>query len=124
MSRTPLRDRKLPDYTRGEDIANMVTHIVGGALGVVVLVLGVILAALHHNVWGVVGGSLYGASMIALYSVSSIYHGLKPGMGKKVMQVIDHCTIYFLIAGTYTPILLSSIRPVYPALAWVIFGVE
>ena len=46
------------------------------------------------------------------------------GMGKKVMQVIDHCTIYFLIAGTYTPILLSSIRPVHPALAWVIFGVE
>lgn len=124
MSRTPLKDRKLPDYTRGEDIANMVTHIVGGAMGVVTLVLGVILAALHRNVWGMVSVSVYGAAMIALYSVSSVYHGLKPGMGKKVMQVIDHCTIYFLIAGTYTPILLSAIRPVYPVLAWVIFGVE
>ena len=108
MSRTPLRDRKLPDYTRGEDIANMVTHIVGGAMGVVTLVLGILLAAFHRNVWGVVSVSIYGATMIALYSVSSVYHGLKPGMGKKVMQVIDHCTIYFLIAGTYTPILLSA----------------
>lgn len=124
MSRTPLKDRVLPKYTRGEDIANMVTHIVGGAIGIAVLVLSVVTAALHRNVWGVVGSSIYGASMVALYTVSSVYHGLKPGMGKKVMQVIDHCTIYFLIAGTYTPILLSSIRRLHPALAWVIFGVE
>ena len=124
MSRTPLKDRKLPAYTRGEDIANMVTHIVGGALGIVILVFSVIIAARHRNVWGVVGGSLYGASMVLLYTVSSVYHGLRPCMGKKVMQVIDHCTIYFLIAGTYTPILLSAIRPDYPVLAWVIFGIE
>ena len=124
MSRTPLKDRTLPGYTRGEDIANMVTHIVGGAFGIAVLVISVIIAALHSNVWGVVGASIYGATMVVLYTMSSVYHGLKPGMGKKVMQVIDHCTIYFLIAGTYTPILLSSIRPVHPALAWVIFGVE
>ena len=124
MSRTPLKDRTLPGYTRGEDIANMVTHIVGGAFGIAVLVISVIIAALHSNVWGVVGASIYGATMVVLYTVSSVYHGLKPCMGKKVMQVIDHCTIYFLIAGTYTPILLSSIRPVHPALAWVIFGVE
>ncbi len=124
MSRTPLKDRTLPGYTRGEDIANMVTHIVGGAFGIAVLVISIIIAALHSNVWGVVGASIYGATMVVLYTMSSVYHGLKPGMGKKVMQVIDHCTIYFLIAGTYTPILLSSIRPVHPALAWVIFGVE
>ena len=124
MTRTKLSDRQLPGYTRGEDIANMVTHIVGGAFGIAVLVISIIIAALHSNVWGVVGASIYGATMVVLYTVSSVYHGLKPGMGKKVMQVIDHCTIYFLIAGTYTPILLSSIRPVHPALAWVIFGVE
>ena len=124
MTRTKLSDRQLPGYTRGEDIANMVTHIVGGAFGIAVLVISVIIAALHSNVWGVVGASIYGATMVVLYTMSSVYHGLKPGMGKKVMQVIDHCTIYFLIAGTYTPILLSSIRPVHPALAWVIFGVE
>ena len=62
--------------------------------------------------------------MIALYSVSSVYHGLKPGMGKKVMQVIDHCTIYFLICGTYTVMALSAIRPVYPKLGWWLFGFE
>ena len=124
IARTPLKDRVLPDYTRGEDIANMVTHIIGGVLGIVVLVLTVLVSALHHNVWGIVSSAIYGTSMIALYSVSSVYHGLRPGMGKKVMQVIDHCTIYLLIAGTYTPILLSAIRPTAPVLAWVIFGVE
>ena len=117
MTRTPLKDRRLPDYTRGEDIANMVTHIIGGALGIAILVFAIIIPALHGNVWGVVGGSIYGASLVTLYSVSSVYHGLRPGMGKKVMQVIDHCMIYFLIAGTYTPILLSSVRREYPALA-------
>ena len=124
MTRTPLKDRRLPDYTRGEDIANMVTHIIGGALGIAILVFAIIIPALHGNVWGVVGGSIYGASLVTLYSVSSVYHGLRPGMGKKVMQVIDHCMIYFLIAGTYTPILLSSVRREYPALAWTIFGIE
>lgn len=124
MNRTPLRDRVLPAYTRGEDRANMITHIVGGGLGVLTLVLCVITAALHSNVWGVVSGSIYGAALIALYSVSSVYHGLRPGMGKKVMQVIDHCTIYFLIAGTYTPVLLSCVRVEHPVVAWVIFGAE
>lgn len=124
MERTQLKDRVLPPYTRGEDRANMITHIIGGGIGILTLVFSILIAAFHKNVWGIVSGSIYGFSMIALYSVSSIYHGLKPGMAKKVMQVIDHCTIYFLIAGTYTPILLSSIRPNFPALAWSIFGVE
>lgn len=124
MERTQLKDRVLPPYTRGEDRANMITHIIGGGIGILTLVFSVLVAAFHKNVWGIVSGSIYGFSMIALYSVSSIYHGLKPGTAKKVMQVIDHCTIYFLIAGTYTPILLSSIRPNFPALAWSIFGVE
>ncbi len=124
MSRTPLSERKLPRYTRGEDIANMVTHIVGGAIGVVVLVFAILVSVMHQNVWGIVSGSIYGFSMIALYAISSVYHGLRPGYGKKVMQVLDHCTIYLLILGTYTPVLLSAIRPVYPVTAWVIFGVE
>lgn len=118
MKRTKLKDRKLPDYTRGEEIMNMVTHIVGGGLGVIALASCVTLAILHQNIWGVVGGSIYGFSMIALYTMSSIYHGLRPSTGKKVLQVIDHCTIYLLIAGTYTPIALCALRPLYPALGW------
>ncbi len=124
MTRTPLCQRKLPNYTRGEDIANMVTHIVGGGLGVVVLVISVIIAALRGSAIDVVGASIYGASMVLLYAVSSVYHGLRPCYGKKVMQVVDHCTIYLLIAGTYTPILLSSVRTVSPAAAWAVFGIE
>lgn len=124
MLRTKLKDRQLPDYTRGEEIFNMVTHIVGGGFGVIALVSCLLVAALKGNVWGVVGSAVYGASLIALYTMSSVYHGLRPNLGKKVMQVMDHCTIYFLIAGTYTPILLCSIRETSPALAWTVFGIE
>ena len=124
MKRTKLSDRRLPDYTRGEEIMNMVTHIVGGAMGIAVLTLCVIRAAIHGNVYGIVTSAIYGACMVTMYTISSVYHGLKPNMGKKVMQVIDHCTIYFLIAGTYTVVMLSAIRPVYPKLSWGIFAFE
>lgn len=84
----------------------------------------VIFAAIHGNVYGVVGSAIYGATMITLYTMSSVYHGLSPRlMAKKVMQVLDHCTIYFLIAGTYTPIALCNIREYNTALGWTIFGV-
>ena len=122
--RIKLADRHLPNYTNGEEIMNMVTHIIGGALGILALVLCVIRAAASGNVPGVVGSAIYGATMIALYSVSSVYHGLRPSMGKKVMQIIDHCTIYFLICGTYTPILLSAFLPVYPVLCWGLLAAE
>ena len=122
--RTQLRDRRLPDYTRGEEIMNMVTHIVGGGLGVIVLLLCLMKAILAESTPGIVGSSVYGGTMIVLYTISSIYHGLLPGTGKKVLQVIDHCTIYFLICGTYTPILLSAFLPVYPIIAWGMLGVQ
>ena len=124
MKRTKLADRLLPDYTRGEEIMNMVTHIVGGAVGIVALTLCVIFAAIHGNVYGIVTSAIYGTTMISMFTISSVYHGLKPTLGKKVMQVIDHCTIYFLIAGTYTVIVLSAVRPVYPVLGWGLFAFE
>lgn len=123
MTRTKLRDRSLPDYTRGEEIFNTVSHIVGAGIGVVALVMCVILSALHGDSWAVVGSAIYGGSFIALYTVSSVYHGLKKGAAKKVMQVVDHCTIYFLIGGTYTPILFCAIRDESPVWSWVIFGI-
>ena len=124
MKRTHINERILPGYTRGEEIANMTTHIIGGGLGVVILALCVITSALKGNIWGIIGGAVYGFSMIAVYTVSSVYHGLKPCFAKKVMQVIDHCTIYLLIAGTYTPILLCAMRPEYPQIAWIVFASE
>ena len=123
MKRTALKDRILPSYTKGEEIFNMVTHIIGGALGVTYLVLCVIMAAVHRNPYGVVSSAVYGASVILLFTMSSIYHGLRPGIAKKVFQIIDHCTIYVMIAGTYTPITLSAIRPYSTAIAWTIFGI-
>lgn len=122
MKRTRLRDRQLPDYTKGEEIFNMVSHIVGGAFGLIALIACVVLSAVKGSIWGVVSGIIYGVSLILLYTMSSIYHGLRPNMGKKVLQVLDHCTIYFLIAGTYTPVALCAIRPLFPLWGWLIFG--
>ena len=123
--RTKLADRKLPSYTKGEEIFNMVSHIVGGACGVAFLVLCIIMAAIHHSVAGVLCGIVFGVSMIFLFTMSAIYHGLSPRLatGKKVMQIIDHCAVFVLIAGTYTPITICGLAPTNPALAWVIFGV-
>lgn len=124
MKRTKLADRVLPYYTRGEEIFNMVTHIIGGALGIVTIVLCVIMAACHRNVYGIVTGSIYGFTMLLLYTISSLYHGLKPNTtAKKVFQILDHCTIYILIAGSYTPIALCTIREIDPASGWWIFGI-
>lgn len=124
MKRTPLALRKLPDYSRRNELANMISHIVGGALGVVVLFAVMVISIQKRSAWILVSGSIYAFSLIALYCVSSVYHGLRPGMAKKVMQVIDHCTIYLLIAGTYTPILLTAVRPLHPFTAWSVFAAE
>lgn len=124
MNRTRLEDRVLPNYTRGEEIFNMVTHIVGGAFGIAVLVLCIVFAAIDGNGYGIASGIIYGVSMILLYTMSSIYHGLSPNTkSKKVFQIMDHCSIFVLIAGTYTPVLLCSIREVDPFWAWTIFAI-
>ncbi len=124
MKRTKLADRILPSYTKGEEIFNMVSHIVGGAFGVVATVLCVVFSAIHGNGYGVVSGAIYGTTMILLYTMSSIYHGLKPNLkAKKVFQVIDHCSIFLLIAGSYTPFALCTFREYNTALGWTIFGV-
>lgn len=124
MKRTKLKERNLPKYSKGEEIFNMVSHIVGGALGVIATVLCVVFAAIHKNVYGIISGSIYGTTMILLYTMSSIYHGLKPNTtSKKVFQIIDHCTIYLLIAGSYTPFALCTFREYNTAIGWTIFGI-
>ena len=120
MTRTKLRERTLPDYTHGEELFNMISHIAGGALGVLTLVLCLLLS--WGDGWSMTASIIYGLSFIQLYTISSVYHGLRPGMAKRVLQVIDHCTIYLFIAGTYTPVMLCSLRPVHPGWAWGILG--
>lgn len=124
MVRTKLKDRMLPVYTKGEEIFNMTSHIVGGVLGIVALVLCVIFSAIHNNAFAVVSSVIYGVMMILLYTMSSIYHGLKPERkAKKVFQVLDHCSIFLLIAGSYTPFCLVTFREYNLVLGWVIFGI-
>ncbi len=124
MKRTKLKDRILPNYTKGEEIFNMTSHIVGAVLGIVATVLCVVFAAIHKNGYGIVSGAIYGVTMIVLYTMSSIYHGLSPKFtSKKVFQILDHCSIFLLIAGSYTPFALCAIRAVDSLAGWLIFGI-
>lgn len=122
MKRTKLSDRLLPDYTKGEEIFNMVSHIVGGGLSVAIAALCIVKAFLNHDAYQIVSSFIYGFSMVILYTMSSIYHGLVPPTAKKVFQVIDHCAIFILIAGTYTPFALCSLREYNTAIGWCVFG--
>ncbi len=124
MERIKLKDRILPIYTKGEEIFNMTSHIVGGALGIVALILCVVFSAIHGNVYGIVSGAIYGTTMIILYTMSSIYHGLNPKRySKKVFQVLDHCSIFLLIAGSYTPFALCTLREYDTLTGWIIFSI-
>ncbi len=122
VKRTRLCDRILPRYTPSEEVINTASHIAGILFGLFVLTFG-LLSAIPLGAGAAISVAVYGVSMIMLYSMSSVYHLLPHSMGKKVFQVIDHCTIYFLIAGTYTPILTISLAPKYPVAAWVTFAV-
>ena len=124
MIRTKLADRVLPRYSLGEEQMNMITHIVGGGIGIVSLIACVGKAILAGDPLAVITAAVFGVSMVTLYTMSSIYHGMRPGTGKKVMQIMDHCTIYFLIAGTYTPIVLCAVRPLFPTLGWGLFALQ
>lgn len=124
MTRTKIRDRVLPTYTKGEEIFNMTSHIVGAALGVVSLILCVIFSAIHKNGIAVVSSVIYGINMIILYSMSSIYHGLnKKTTAKKIFQIFDHCSIFLLIAGSYTPFCLVTFLNYNKLLGWGMFAV-
>lgn len=114
--------KDLPSYTKGEEIFNAVSHIVGGAFGIFALVVGVIVACIHSNAYGVVSMAIYGSSMILLYTMSAIYHFLRKNKAKKIFRIFDHCTIFFLIAGTYTPYCLVTLREA-GGWGWSIFGV-
>ena len=124
MERIKLRDRILPNYTKGEEIFNMTSHIIGTVLGIITTVLCVVFATMRENVYGIVSGAIFGVTMTILYTMSSIYHGLNPKVkAKKVFQVLDHCSIFLLIAGSYTPFALCTLRQYNSALGWSIFGI-
>ena len=123
MKRTKLSDRVLPAYSKGEEQMNTLTHALGALLGIPVLI-SCVLRASNHCATCLAACIVYGLSFLTMFTISAVYHGLKPGTAKKVLQVIDHCTIYFLIAGSYTAVALCALRPVYPAIAWGLFFFE
>lgn len=124
MERTPLPQRTLPAYSAAEEKFNMASHIVGGGFSILATALCIVFAALRGDAYSVVSAAVYGVSMITLYAMSSIYHGLPARLlGKRVLQVLDHCAVFFLIAGSYTPYCLCTLRRVSPALGWVYFGI-
>lgn len=124
MRRTKLSDRILPTYSKGEEIFNMVSHIVGSVIGIVTLIMSIIISTMNGNVYGIVSSIIFGLTIIVLYTMSSIYHGLKSELkAKKIFQIIDHCSIFLLIAGSYTPFCLCTLREYNIALGWTIFGI-
>ena len=102
----------------------MVTHIVGGAMAIMILLLCICKPSPSRNPLQYASLCIYAGSMITVYAISSIYHGLRPSTAKKVLQVLDHCAIYLLIAGTYTPIMVCGFMESFPAIAWVMLAVQ
>ncbi len=115
-------DKSLPKFTKGEEIFNAVTHIVGGGFGIVFLIIGVVFAHLYCNWVGVLSMYIYGICMIIAYTMSAIYHFLRPNRAKKVFRIFDHCSIFLLIAGSYTPYCLITLANA-PAWGYTLFGV-
>ena len=111
---------KFKKYTLGEEIFNSVTHGVGAGLSIAGTVVLIVFSAIYGNAWAVVSSSIYGASLIILYTMSTLYHSLTNEKAKKFFQIMDHNTIFLLIAGTYTPITLYILGGV---VGWVLFGI-
>ncbi len=111
----------IPKYSLGEEITSAIIHGIGALLSIAALVLCVVFSAIHNNAYAVVSSVIYGSTSIILYTMSTLYHSLKVNNAKRVFRIIDHCSIYLLIAGTYTPYALVALPK---ALGWVIFGIN
>lgn len=116
-----LKDKiEIPKYTLGEEITNAIVHGVGALLSIAALVLCVVFSAIHGNPYAVVSSCIYGTTLIILYTMSCLYHSFKINNAKRVFRIIDHCSIFLLIAGTYTPYTLVSLNE---TLGWVMFSI-
>lgn len=111
---------KFKRYTLGEEIFSSVTHGIGTLLAVGGTAVLIVLSAIYSDVWSVVGSAIFGASLIILYCMSTLYHSITNEKAKKFFRIMDHNTIFFLIAGTYTPITISILRG---WIGWVLFGI-
>lgn len=112
---------ELPSYSKNEEIFNMSSHIIGGIIGLVEIGLCI---ALSDGGYELLSGLIFGISLIILYAMSSTYHGLNPKQVKlkNLFRVFDHCSIFILIAGSYTPFILCILREYNSSLGWAFYG--
>jgi hemolysin III len=108
------------NYSPREELANTITHGVAVLASLVAGVALIALAALSGDVWRIISAAVFSLSLVLLYSASTIYHGAPLGQVKRRLEILDHCAIFVLIAGTYTPFTLISLRGVW---GWSLFGV-
>ena len=106
--------------TTGEEIANSITHGIGAVLSIAALIILVIEAKRYGDIWHLVSYSIFGSSLILMYLSSTLYHSFSNPRIKSLFARFDHIAIFLLIAGTYTPVLLTSIRGVW---GWTLFGI-
>ena len=97
-------------YSVGEEIANALTHGIGALLGVAALTLMIVMSVKYSDTARVISSLIYGSSLILLYLASTLYHSIQSPRAKRIFQLLDHCAIYILIAGTYTPFMLISLK--------------
>ena len=109
MGKDAAPKHRLPEYTLGEEIANSVTHGVGALLSLIGTAILLYRAARNGTTLHVVSFAVYGSCLFLLHLSSTLYHAIRPPRAKRVFRVFDHCSIYLLIAGTYTPFLLLSL---------------
>ncbi|MBW2177720.1 MAG: hemolysin III family protein [Deltaproteobacteria bacterium] len=107
-------------YSANEEIANSITHGLGIILSIIALIILAVFAGIYGNTWHIISVSVYGATLILLYTASTLYHGIQNPRAKNIFRVLDHAAIYILIAGTYTPFTLISLRGSW---GWSIFAV-
>lgn len=107
-------------YTLGEEIFNSVSHGVGTLLAIGGMVVLIVFSAIYADAWAVVSASIYGATLTILYAMSTLYHSLTNSKAKKFFRIMDHNSIFLLIAGTYTPFTLVALRG---GLGWTLFGI-
>lgn len=124
INRVPLKDRPFPDYTEREEKLNSLSHTAGIIMAVAMMVLTMRASIQNPSKYALFSGIVYSLSIILMFSVSAIYHGLPKSMAKQVMRVIDHCNIFLTIVGCYTPIMLVGVLPVNPAMAWSVLATE
>lgn len=107
-------------FSKREEIANAIIHGIGALLSIAALVILIVSSAMHGTAWHVVSFTLFGATMVILYASSTLVHSFPAGRAKDVFEVLDHSSIYFFIAGTYTPFLFIAVKG---PLGWTLFGV-